>query len=143
MTTREQIVAAARGYLNTPYHHQGRVKGITGGVDCIGLLVGAATDAGIKLEDFAEYSRFPDGVTLVRELRSANFTEIPSEEALPGDVLVFWITKPSKPCHVAILSGGGRVIHTWATSDAVVEHNLNSNWSARISHAFRFPGVLE
>jgi NlpC/P60 family putative phage cell wall peptidase len=38
MTTREQIVAAARGWLGTPYHHQASVKGV--GCDCLGLIRG-------------------------------------------------------------------------------------------------------
>src|SRR5215207_7343246 len=38
MTTREQIVAAARGWIGTPYHHQASVKGV--GCDCLGLIRG-------------------------------------------------------------------------------------------------------
>ena len=38
MTTREQIVAAARGWAGTPYHHQASVKGV--GCDCLGLIRG-------------------------------------------------------------------------------------------------------
>ena len=38
MTTREQIVAAARGWIGTPYHHQASLKGV--GCDCLGLIRG-------------------------------------------------------------------------------------------------------
>ena len=35
---REQIVAAARGWVGTPYRHQASLKGI--GADCLGLVRG-------------------------------------------------------------------------------------------------------
>ena len=35
---RERIVAAARGWIGTPYRHQASLKGV--GCDCLGLLVG-------------------------------------------------------------------------------------------------------
>ena len=35
---RDDIVAAAREYLDTPFVHQGRVKGV--GIDCAGDLQG-------------------------------------------------------------------------------------------------------
>lgn len=37
MTTREVVVAEAKTWLGTPYHHQGKVKGA--GVDCGQLLI--------------------------------------------------------------------------------------------------------
>lgn len=36
---RARVVAEARTWLKTPYHHHGRVKGAQGGVDCLMLLV--------------------------------------------------------------------------------------------------------
>ena len=38
MIERETIVAAARGWLGTPYHPQASVKGV--GCDCLGLIFG-------------------------------------------------------------------------------------------------------
>ena len=35
---KKQIIQTARQWLDTPYHHQARVKGV--GVDCIGLVIG-------------------------------------------------------------------------------------------------------
>ncbi len=34
MTTREDIVRAARGWIGTPYRHQASLKGV--GTDCLG-----------------------------------------------------------------------------------------------------------
>ena len=38
MTDSAKIVAQARSWLGTPYHHQARLKGV--GCDCLGLLRG-------------------------------------------------------------------------------------------------------
>ncbi len=45
MTIREQIVAAARAWQSTPFHHAGRVKGA--GVDCLQLLVAVYSEVGL------------------------------------------------------------------------------------------------
>lgn len=36
--TRDEIVAAARGWIGTPYQHQASLKGV--GADCLGLVRG-------------------------------------------------------------------------------------------------------
>lgn len=41
---REQIIAAARDWLGTPYHHAARIKGH--GVDCGQLIIAAFIDSG-------------------------------------------------------------------------------------------------
>lgn len=38
MVTREAVIAAARSWLGTPYHHQASRKGV--GCDCLGLIRG-------------------------------------------------------------------------------------------------------
>ncbi len=45
MTTRERVIEEAMGWLRTPYHHQGRVKGA--GVDCATLLCEVYEAAGL------------------------------------------------------------------------------------------------
>ncbi len=42
MPTKDEIVAAARGWIGTPYRHQGQVKGV--GCDCLGLVRGVWRD---------------------------------------------------------------------------------------------------
>jgi NlpC/P60 family putative phage cell wall peptidase len=44
MVTRETIVAAARSWFGTPYHHQASVKGV--GSDCLGLIRGIWRELG-------------------------------------------------------------------------------------------------
>jgi len=42
---RQRYITAAKGYIGTPYHHMGMIKGA--GVDCATLLICAARDAGL------------------------------------------------------------------------------------------------
>jgi hypothetical protein len=52
---RAAVIAAARGYLNTPYRSNGRLKGA--GVDCATLIMLAFTEAGVRPPiDIAHYS---------------------------------------------------------------------------------------
>lgn len=132
------MVEAARGYLGTPFHHQGRARGV--GVDCIGLLVGAARDAGLPVSDVIDYARDPDGRSLIVNLR-AQLDEVRFDDAQPGDVLAFWFARPYLPQHVAIKTERG-MIHTYANVGRVVEHRLAGPWRKRAHSAWRFRRAL-
>ncbi len=140
---RKAILRVARTYLDTPFHHTGRTK--THGVDCVGLVAGVSQALNLSDFDRIGYSRWPGGTAMLDGLRAApGFTELASADlALPGDVLVFWISPRSKaPQHIGILTEDGGLIHTHAGAGCVVETGLGS-WSKRITHAFRFPAVEE
>ncbi len=55
MKSRQIAVEAARGWLRTPFHHHGRVKGA--GVDCVQLLVAVFDEAGV-LPDEARFEGY-------------------------------------------------------------------------------------
>ena len=56
-TTRERIIAAARGWLGTPYHHQASLRGV--GCDCLGLVRGVWRELyGGEPEQTPPYSPF-------------------------------------------------------------------------------------
>ncbi|MBV9286737.1 MAG: hypothetical protein JO288_02765, partial [Hyphomicrobiales bacterium] len=44
---RAEVIAAARSWIGTPYHHAADVKGSDGGVDCAMLLVRVYCDLGL------------------------------------------------------------------------------------------------
>jgi cell wall-associated NlpC family hydrolase len=50
---RQAVVAAARSWIGTPYHHMGRVKGA--GADCATLLAEVYTEAGLCTAISIEY----------------------------------------------------------------------------------------
>ena len=84
MATRDRIIQTALDYLDTPYHHQGRVKGV--GVDCAGLVICVARDLGLSDYDLDGYSRHADGVSLLKEF-SAHCQPVSAPRE--GDSLVF------------------------------------------------------
>ena len=74
--TPEQIVAQARTWLGTKYHHQGRLKKSQrgpGGVDCLGLVIGVIDELGMQdgngkalvHADEFNYSMYPERGRLV------------------------------------------------------------------------------
>lgn len=149
--TRDMIVAQARTWLGTPFHHQGRVKGV--GCDCLGLIVGVARELaltdekGFLLADYDQpnYSPLPDGRGLKTAV-SLHLLELPSiGEALPGDVPL--IRFQNDPQHVGILAklddGSDSLIHCYSNTGKVVEHRLNDTWRRMIIAAYRFPTLYQ
>ncbi len=145
MTTREEIVAAARGWIGTPYRHQASVKGA--GADCLGLVRGVWRETmGTEPEtpppytpDWAEPPGGAGGETMAEAARR-HMTEIACGEAGAGDIVLFRMRANGPAKHVAIVSGEGRMIHAWS-GRAVVETSLGRWWRARATCAFRFPGL--
>jgi hypothetical protein len=144
------IVVAARGWLGTRFHHQGRLKKSAahkGGVDCLGLLVGIAVELGLRdskgnalvLYDETSYPHNPDSKHLAKRL-SELLQRIPREQMDSGDILLLDIQ--GSPQHLAVASiekGEYRIIHAYAPARAVVEHELDTWWQSRVVCVFRIP----
>lgn len=142
------IVACARGWIGTRFHHQGRVKKThahKGGVDCLGLLVGVAAELHLcgrdglplMLADECHYSHSPDTRYLRRRLADL-LLDIPVSQANAGDVLL--LSVDGNPQHLAITSELGNMqglIHAYAPARAVIEHHLDTWWMERIEAVFR------
>ncbi len=136
MATRRQILDEARAWLGTPFHHQGRVRGV--GVDCIGLIVGVARGLGMAVADRTDYARLPDGHGLAAALDD-QMRRLAQTEPGPGDVLLLRIRH--QPQHVGILGEGGTLIHAHAGAGRVVETPLAGWWGRRVLAVYRFPKV--
>ena len=140
---RNDIVAAARGWIGTPYRHQASVKGA--GADCLGLLRGVWREVmGPEPEapppyspDWAEASGAGEAMA---EAARRHMAEIATADARAGDVLLFRMRRHGPAKHAAIVSCGDRMIHAWS-GHAVVETQLGRWWRARAAFAFRFPGI--
>lgn len=142
------IVNAARGWIGTRFHHQGRCKKSSsgrGGVDCIGLIVGVAEELGIMSGgkmlheyDRTDYASIPNGNELYSVLQK-HFIEIPVDKIAPGDILLFRFAK--NPQHVGIVgnhpSGALSIIHSYIEARGVVEHLLDEKWMERAVAGFR------
>ncbi len=142
---RDYIVNLARGFVDTPYHHHGRLPGE--GLDCAGVLVAVANIIGYPCVDLVDgYSRFPDGLQLLEKL-GESWDEIPVQIAKEADILVFWIDPRLKiPQHIGIkthiqTTGMEGMVHATQIIPKVVEHHLDERWMKRICNAFTWRGM--
>jgi NlpC/P60 family putative phage cell wall peptidase len=139
---RVAIVAEARAWLGTPYHHQASLKGV--GADCLGLVRGVYRALyGADAEQPPAYS--PDWAEATgREtmLEAAGRHLVPVEPAAmrPGDVVVFRLRAGAVAKHAAIISGPAQMIHA-IEGAPVSEVHLSPWWRRRIAGVFAFPGV--
>ena len=141
--TREMVIAEAREWLGTPFHHQASVKGA--GCDCIGLVKGVGVALGIVDYDpnsalaksFSNYPKLPDSKRM-REGLATWLINIPFSEASVGDIL--FMSWGRDPMHVAIKTDCG-IIHSYSGIKKVIEHALDEEWNRRIVAAYRYPAL--
>ena len=137
--TADDIVAAARGWIGTPYRHQGALRGI--GCDCLGLVRGLWRELhGGEPEVPGPYA--PDWAEATREERMAegarrHLREIAPDAARPGDILLFRWREGLPAKHAAILATHGHMIHAHDGA-AVAEVAFTHWWRRHLAFAFRF-----
>lgn len=144
VVTRDQIVAAARAWRGTPYHHQASVCGV--GADCLGLVRGVwRTLYGTDAEAPPGYSRDWAEATSEETLLSAAMRHLVLREladAGAGDVLVFRFRPGVAAKHVAIQTTASTMVHA-IDGAAACEVSLSPWWRRRIAGTFAFPGVAD
>ena len=144
MSTRADVVRVARSYLETPWHHMGRLPGV--GLDCAGVPVCAARELGLVAPDFdvPPYTPTPDGRAML-EWCNTYMTPVAREHMQPGDVVV--LITDVYPQHLAILGdyvhGGLSIIHAAnaAHPPRVIETRLMWSRTQRFVAAFVMPGI--
>jgi NlpC/P60 family putative phage cell wall peptidase len=144
MIRRQDIVATARSWIGTPYHHQSSCQGV--GADCLGLVRGVwrtlyDTDAETPpaySRDWAETS----GTETLIGAATRHLSLIPLADAKGGDVVVFRFRTGSPAKHVGILSAPDRLVHAMEGGPAV-EISVTPWWRRRIVAAFSFPGASD
>jgi NlpC/P60 family putative phage cell wall peptidase len=144
MTTREQIVTAARGWLGTPYHHQASLKGV--GCDCLGLIRGLWRElCGEEPEELPAYTRDWGNVTgsepLLAVARRHLLPLASVDLARPGDMLVFRM-QAGVAKHVGVLTDDEHFIHA-VEELGVAEVTLTRWWRRRVAATFAFPDVIQ
>lgn len=122
---RAAVVAEARSWIGTPYHHRARVKGA--GVDCAQILVGVFSAPGVALIPALTIPHYPPDWHLNRAAERYLGTilemarEIPGDPA-PGDVVLFRFGRCF--AHGGIVVEWPRIVHAWAPAHRVVEGNV-------------------
>lgn len=136
---RQEIILAARTYLDTPYVHLGRVKGA--GIDCVGLVQGLLAGFGLPHSDKTQYTPTGGGMlSLSRELQACLVPVMFVHLARPGDVLAFWINRAGQAKHCGVMTDRG-LLHTHSGLKRVVEHRMDASWTKRLMEVYRFPNV--
>ena len=144
MPTRTAIVAAAFGWLGTPYRHQASLKGV--GCDCLGLVRGVWRELyGAEPEAPPAYT--PDwaeaqGRETLAEAAGRHLAPMPVAAAAAGDVLLFRWRDGLPAKHAAILVAPERFVHAHDGA-AVALAELSPWWRRRAAFAFSFPGVTD
>jgi len=144
MSTRADVVRVARTYLETPWHHMGRLPGV--GLDCAGVPVCVARELGLVAPDFdvPAYMPTPDGREML-EWCNTYMTPVAMADMQPGDVVV--VITDVYPQHMAILGdyvhGGLSIIHASNASHPprVIETRLMWSRTQRFVAAFVMPGI--
>ena len=144
MSGADRIVAAARGWIGTPYRHQASQAGA--GCDCLGLVRGVWREiAGAEPEVAPAYSRDwaePQGQEALWEAARRHLIARHFHAAhRPGEILLFRMREGAVAKHLGILSVAGsapRFIHAYS-GHGVIESQLTRPWSRRIVARFVFP----
>ena len=136
----EAVIAAARGWLGTPYHDQASLCGV--GCDCLGLARGVWRDLiGAERQAIPPYSR-DWGETGVCEVLADGargmMIEIATAEIGPGALVLFRMAPRAIAKHVGILTAPDQFIHAYDRL-GVIEEALTTPWARKIAFAFRFP----
>lgn len=138
---RMAIIAEARTWLGTPYQHQTSTRGA--GCDCLGLVRGVWRGViGGEPEIAPAYTPHwaeTSGEETLHAAAQRHLIEVDQiQNARPGDVLLFRMTRTAPMKHAAILTAPDRIIHAY-WGRAVVETALIPWWQRRIAAAFAFP----
>lgn len=143
MSRGRQIVAAARGWIGTPYRHQAACKGA--GCDCLGLIRGLWREVlGPEPEAAPPYTMDwsePQGEERLWAAALRHLHQKQVMAAAPGDVILFRMREGAVAKHLGIQSGIGahpRFIHAYS-GRGVVENALSAPWQRRIAARFSFP----
>ena len=139
-----RVIAAARGWLGTPYHDQASVKGA--GCDCLGLARGVWREVvGPEPLPVPPYSRDwgeAGPLEVLADGAGRWMLLVPVAEAGPGALVLFRMRRGAIAKHIGILTGAGTFLHSYEGL-GVVEEPLTTAWARRIALAFLFPAHSE
>jgi NlpC/P60 family putative phage cell wall peptidase len=140
MTIQDEIIAATRGWIGTPYLHQQSQQQL--GCDCLGLVRGVWRDVyGTEPELPPAYSAswcLDDGRETLAEAARRHMNEIPQLQFTPGDLLLFRWKSHLPARHAGIAVDEDRMVHA-QDGQRVCEVALNAWWLRHLAFAFRFP----
>lgn len=140
MPTPDTIIAEARSWIGTPYHHQASLKHV--GCDCLGLLRGVwravmGTEPELPPPYSADWAEA--GADTLATAARRHLVEMTLADLRPGDVLLFRWRENVPAKHCAIATSPDTMIHAHDGA-AVAEVAFRPWWRRHLAHVFRFPG---
>ena len=140
----ERAVEIARGWIGTPYVHQGSARGA--GADCLGLVRGVwrelyGTEPEAAPPYTADWGETGGGEPLLAAALRNLMPVAVDARPEPGEVLLFRMRDSAIAKHLGIRAGlgeGTSFIHAY-DRHGVVESPLSAPWQARIAARFRWP----
>ncbi|MDK3019291.1 NlpC/P60 family protein [Pseudodonghicola flavimaris] len=142
MAGRADVVAAARGWIGTPYRHQAACRGA--GCDCLGLVRGVWREVlGAEPVAVPAYTMDWSEPQGDERLWAAARRYLPSRAGpgRSGDVILFRMRAGAVAKHLGILTEAGaeaRFIHAYCRR-GVVESPLSAPWARRVVGYFALP----
>lgn len=137
----DAIVAAARAWIGTGFEFGQSLKGVK--CDCRGLISGVARDVGRPEASAWEATWQGYGTQVPVDALRAGLERLfdpVAGEWLPGDVLLLKVAGRAQ--HLAIYSGGGRMIHTYSKGPRMVlESPMGSVWKRAVDSAWRWKAI--
>lgn len=128
----------AHKYIGVKFRHQGRT---TRGMDCVGLVIAAASDCGYdRYEEFA-YGREPRNSVLQAVLKK-HFGDPVDRQPQVNDVVLMRHRNSSAPSHVGIITThrhGLGIIHSYSAIGKVVYQGLNDKMRSFIVEVYSWP----
>ena len=125
MTIRDKIIAEAKSWLNTPWHHNAMVKGH--GVDCAQFLIAVYSKLGlIPAINTGFYSQ--EWHLRRDESKFVAWVEQFADKVavgLPGDIAMFQFGR--HPAHGAIVLDWPNIIHAYIDTKCVAITNTQSH----------------
>lgn len=125
--SRSAVVATARTWIGTPYHHMADLKGI--GVDCAMILVRIFCDSGL-VEPFDPRPYTRDWMLHRNEERYLGFLlQRTHEVAVPdmGDIALFRVGRCYAHGAIVTKSDPLHILHAFAGVGCVIEEELSRN----------------
>ncbi|HXT06222.1 MAG TPA: hypothetical protein VN715_04715 [Roseiarcus sp.] len=125
--SRARVVAAARAWIGTPYHHMADLHGV--GVDCAMLLVRVFCDLGLVAPlDPRPYTR--DWMLHRGDERYLGFVVASAREVeapQPGDVILFRVGRCYAHGGIVTLPDPLTILHAFAPAARVLEEPVARN----------------
>ncbi len=135
--TGDAVVAKAREYIGTKWHHAGRKKGV--GIDCSGLLVGVMDELGIGIVDDVNYTTGDEYERMLMHLDKYGRRLTEDDQARNGDVYVFRGERMLNHCGIYV-ADADTIIHCFRPLGCI-EQPMGAILRKNLSVRFRYNGL--